>query len=195
MQFIIDIEDKGFKRNTGEGKLFRAKGFRSLVFDENGLKKLKPYDGSSCRSCGNVYSAYREGLEEGKKQMWEAAKKIVLPKGEGGISEGSEFDGLFGNIGVRGVFSTLSAAEAIDKVASWEKERVKPGDEIKAPAGNAVVTRVKDGRGYFLYQDGSVCSMKASDMERTGRNFPGLAELLDWLRETEDIPFGQEGNE
>lgn len=40
MKYIIEIEDKPLTRD-GEA-VYRAKGFRSLVFDENGLKKLTP---------------------------------------------------------------------------------------------------------------------------------------------------------
>lgn len=40
MKYIIEIEDEPLTRD-GEA-VYRAKGFRSLVFDENGLKKLTP---------------------------------------------------------------------------------------------------------------------------------------------------------
>ena len=40
-KFIIEI-DKVFEQD-GE-KLYRAKGFKSLVFDDNGLKKLVPLE-------------------------------------------------------------------------------------------------------------------------------------------------------
>lgn len=41
MKYIIDIEDEPMKGTDGS-KVYRAKGFQSLVFDENGLKKLTP---------------------------------------------------------------------------------------------------------------------------------------------------------
>lgn len=41
MKYIIEIEDEPLTRD-GEA-VYRAKGFRSLVFDENGLKKLTPF--------------------------------------------------------------------------------------------------------------------------------------------------------
>lgn len=45
MKYIIEIEDKPFVRKSaiyGEEALYRANGFKSLVFDETGLKKLTP---------------------------------------------------------------------------------------------------------------------------------------------------------
>ena len=41
MKYIIEIEDEPMVR--GEDEVWKAKGFRSLVFDQNGLDKLKPY--------------------------------------------------------------------------------------------------------------------------------------------------------
>ena len=46
-KYIIEIEDEPFNRQlclNGEEALYRAKGFKSLVFDKNGLEKLKPFD-------------------------------------------------------------------------------------------------------------------------------------------------------
>ena len=45
MKYIIEIEDEPFVRKSalyGEEALYRANGFKSLVFDETGLKKLTP---------------------------------------------------------------------------------------------------------------------------------------------------------
>ena len=49
MKYIIEIEDEPFGRNDdpviphGMDELWRAKGFKSLVFDKAGLSKLTPY--------------------------------------------------------------------------------------------------------------------------------------------------------
>ena len=48
-KFVIEFEEKPFykmqRRGTSETeKLWRVKGFNSLVFDENGIKKLTPLE-------------------------------------------------------------------------------------------------------------------------------------------------------
>ena len=71
MKYIIEIEDEPFGRNDdpliphGMDELYRAKGFRSLVFDENGLNKLTPYvepapkmTGWICPTCGRGLSPF-----------------------------------------------------------------------------------------------------------------------------------------
>lgn len=45
MKYVIEIEDEPFVRKSalhGEEAVYRAKGFKSLVFDKNGLDKLIP---------------------------------------------------------------------------------------------------------------------------------------------------------
>lgn len=43
-KFIITIGDKAENEQSGE-TLYRIKGFKSLVFDENGIEKLEKYEG------------------------------------------------------------------------------------------------------------------------------------------------------
>lgn len=43
-KYIIELEDQPFQKMEGTvKKLWRVKGFNSLVFDEVGLSKLQPY--------------------------------------------------------------------------------------------------------------------------------------------------------
>lgn len=42
-KYIIELEEKMFSNGTLDA-LYRVKGFRSLVFDAEGLKKLTPYE-------------------------------------------------------------------------------------------------------------------------------------------------------
>ena len=51
MKYIIEIEDQPFVQHcflNGESALYRAKGFKSLVFDEYGIDKLKEFDEDAC---------------------------------------------------------------------------------------------------------------------------------------------------
>jgi hypothetical protein len=46
-KYIIELEEEPFVRKSalhGEEGLFRAKGFKSLVFDQNGIDKLTPLE-------------------------------------------------------------------------------------------------------------------------------------------------------
>lgn len=63
MKYVIDIEDVAIERPDGR-KVYAAKGFNSLVFDEVGLGKLEPYRegaGSGTDNCNPFYA---------KRMMW-----------------------------------------------------------------------------------------------------------------------------
>lgn len=48
-KFIITIGDKAENEQSGE-TLYRIKGFKSLVFDENGIEKLEKYEGHNVKA-------------------------------------------------------------------------------------------------------------------------------------------------
>lgn len=48
-KFIITIGDKAENEQSGE-TLYRIKGFKSLVFDENGIGKLEKYNGNNVKA-------------------------------------------------------------------------------------------------------------------------------------------------
>ena len=67
-KYIIEVEDKPFELLSEDGftseKLFRVKGFNSLVFDWNGLNKLTPYTEPDLEQVRK--EAYAEGFKDGQ---------------------------------------------------------------------------------------------------------------------------------
>ncbi len=80
-KYIIELEDTPFTKQDGS-RLYRVKGFNSLVFDDVGLSKLTPYDKRAI-----VHEAYERGkvigYEEGFK---EARLRTSLSAAQGKIS-------------------------------------------------------------------------------------------------------------
>ena len=68
-KYVIELEDDPFVCFGNQDRLWRAKGFNSLVFDENGLKKLKPYKGVSS-------TKYAEDMEWMQEVTWNLARDI-----------------------------------------------------------------------------------------------------------------------
>lgn len=92
MKYIIELEDTPFNG------LYKAKGFNSLVFDKNGLKKLKPAQEEFAQ---HHNAGYALGLKERRQSLtesslesynkalndaWDLAKKVVLCESDGGMS-------------------------------------------------------------------------------------------------------------
>lgn len=66
-KYVIELEDKAFSQSeaplTEDEMLYRVKGFRSLVFDQNGLDKLKPLKDEIKETYDRGYA---QGLIQGK---------------------------------------------------------------------------------------------------------------------------------
>ena len=64
-KFVIEI-DKVFTESNNGNKLYRIKGFNSLVFDENGIIRLEKFEPKIriIPVCGNVWKDVKTGEEE-----------------------------------------------------------------------------------------------------------------------------------
>lgn len=83
-KYIIEVEDKPFELLSEDGftseKLFRVKGFNSLVFDWNGLNMLTPYTEPNLERVKK--EAYDKGYHDGYFVGDESWKDIVHEKEE-----------------------------------------------------------------------------------------------------------------
>lgn len=75
-KYVIELEDKAFSQSAlpldDDEMLYRVKGFRSLVFDQNGLDKLTPlkdeikeYQTDGYARAGMLKEAYDRGYAQG----------------------------------------------------------------------------------------------------------------------------------
>jgi hypothetical protein len=89
-RYIIEIEEEPFCRKSplyGEEAHFRAKGFKSLVFDQAGMEKLTPLEeclsGEALRR--DLRKQYEKGYQDGCKETEsklhdQLGKEIILCK-------------------------------------------------------------------------------------------------------------------
>lgn len=87
-KYIIELEDEPFGKNDdpriphGLEELWRVKGFKSLVFDKNGLNKLQPADEAleSAYAHGetSAEAKYHEMIEKEKKEIYHAGAFNML---------------------------------------------------------------------------------------------------------------------
>lgn len=178
-KYIIEIEDDSFIRYEcfpGEEKLYIAKGFKSLVFDQNGLDKLTPYDESAAEL-------------RGAEKAWKMAQRIAQLPMWGGMS-GAELLECFGRESSAYIID-MPYAEVAKKYELWQKKKtvddeIKVGDEVRIktdPSKICIVTNVTkvDDRIHFscMEPDGLVdWFSSATYFEKTGRHFPEVAKLL-----------------
>ena len=163
-KYIIEIEGEPFVKLSalfGKEGLYRAKGFKSLVFDQVGLGKLTPldkeleeaylqgkHDAEQDLARAAHKEAYQNGYDEAKRiyqnpnaesdyqrgldDAWEAARKICNEPEDGGLPAGAVVE-LFGR---NGPILGCSAQNAINKIKAYEEQQksdeIKVGDEVRS---------------------------------------------------------------
>lgn len=201
-KYIIEVEDKPFELLSEDGftseKLFRVKGFNSLVFDWNGLNMLTPYTEPDLERVKKeaydkgyhdgyfvgdeswkdiVHEKEEEFYQKGLSDAWEAARKILFNPDDGGMSA-IDVNEVFGESSWT-VMKDFSASEVVAKIKEFEdsKQKIKVGDEVEDGVANLVVLEInEDGTVEGFTNYGSV--VHAIPRKKTGRYFPEVVALL-----------------
>jgi len=189
-KYIIEVEDKPFELLSEDGftseKLFRVKGFNSLVFDWNGLNKLTPYTEP------DLERVRLEAEQLGMVLAWEAARKIIhMPEGDL-LNIFPEC--YFAVCTALQVLLKYDASECIEKIQAYEQEEIKVGDEVIrhyksefAEGDDAPSIFLSEEDGYFrcLAFNGRsimIAEYPKNQYRKTGRHFPEIAAVLEKMR-------------
>ena len=140
-KFVIEI-DEVFRNDEDdiihEEELYRIKGFRSLVFDDNGLDKLQKYNGSTI-SEDTLEMELMKALNDGRNEVWELTKKLWYS----GTHKCKEIFGYEFSIDI---IEHLTPQEAIAKLEAYEKEQaeIKVGDVVQHKDGDLYLVITKE---------------------------------------------------
>ena len=173
-KYLIELEQTYKAKNyKGEGpvKLYRAKGFNTLVFDEFGVEKLEEY----------IDDSFNEGYQAGIDKVERLIKKIFT------MNHTNRVD-YFGTTHIVDIFLNNDIQSILDTMEIYEKNNIKIGDEVETDIGDVgVVVKIKDSNSNeFL-----VMSRSGEQYEytkditwiKTGRYFPEVVELFRKLNE------------
>lgn len=190
-KFLIKIDQVVKCDNSDPVELFKIKGFNSLVFDEYGLDKL-PQVPIQTHTCRDTESDKEKAYEAGLKDAWEAARKIGCTPPYDGLTR-AELKGIFGTYISSHILKAFEAAEAVQKIKSFEAEKVKihVGDvlEHKKWGIRVVVTKVNElsfqsiNTSTFEFVKG----LTGQNWEKTGQHFD-LNEIFQ-VENEEEFPF------
>ena len=186
-KYIIEIEDEPLVRKSalhGEDAVYRVVGFKSLVFDQNGLDKLVDFD--MCRP-----RWFSEAYEQGMKDAWAAARRIVLEPGFGGLIVFEVVD-IFGTNSAYDVLRNFEPQEAIERLKAYDAKHqddkakaIEVGDEVicDCPSNNrTIVVRANGDNITIMRKDGACYSRTISGVEKTGRHFDEIEAVLKKLQ-------------
>ena len=167
MKYIIEIENEPFGRNDdpffphGMDELYRAKGFKSLVFDQDGLDKLTPYTEPD-----------RQDIED---EVWATAIKIDIASEDWNWNEMTYRE-------AKAEYERWKADREQIHIGDEVEYDYSCNDSVKF-----VVIGTNNGMAYgFKYpcetdDVGEYCELE--DIRRTGRSFPEIVAVLKKMRE------------
>lgn len=166
--------------------LYRIKGFKSLVFDNHGLNKLKPYNenGEKADLIVAMAKGYKEGLEafhlydyqHGLDTAWNSVK-ILLD-----MDDRQEYNHAFAGLTAKEIVRQYPVDEVVARLKSrLSAIYLSVGDEVKIGSNKVVVTRVPEDdpcRFSYIDSDGRTYANNAyAEFEKTGHNYP-IADIL-----------------
>lgn len=183
-RYIIEIEEEPLVRKSdlhGEDAVYRASGFKSLVFDQSGLNTLIP--ANKVLTCGDAdrleSEGYKRGYQNGLKKAWEAAQWICECQDVSWLYQ------AFGAEETDHIIPEITVEECIEAMEDYEDSSVVVGNEVEINDGiKAVVLDEtnEDGVFYVLTENGCVEKVNRTEMSPTGRQTININELLDKLR-------------
>lgn len=154
-KFAIEIKELV---NGSNGEMFYKSDCCSIIFGEEQLDKLQKYEQPTI-SEDTLEMVRMKALNEGRNEVWELAKKIVLNQQYGGLSIG-ELKKIFGFGSPTEILMRYTLQETLEKLEAYEKEQneIKVGDVLKARLNGmkCVVSSDKGCNGFVLtFSDGS----------------------------------------
>lgn len=176
-KFIIEIAEvctTDRRKSTEEGHtLYRVKGFNSLVFDDNGLDKLKKCEQPTI-SEDTLEMERMKALNDGRNEVWELVRRLYN-------TSLNEIKHIFGANDfkwdereiIEVIIKQNTPQEALAKLEAYEKEQneIKVGDIVynDNTMEEGVVTHIDNGEVFMLYDDGS-CGNTYGNLTKTGKH-------------------------
>ena len=179
-KYIIEIEDEPFVRKSalyGEEAVYRAKGFKSLVFDKVGLEKLTPMSDDIAVDYLNCSGWFREHenkiSDEDFDDIWENSQDCTWDF----IRELSKCDinelrKIYGE-GINDIGDIVCAYTFHDAEEKYYAEHKMVGDEVMWDGANWIITHIDedDNCADAIRQEGETRLLPLNLVEKTGRRF------------------------
>lgn len=195
-KYVIEIEQE-YSANMRKGssdmvepvKLYKAKGFNSLVFDEQGLSKLKrvPELEQIEKERREWEEAKQQAYENGLQDAWSLAWRISDTK-----DNDFSLNDLINIFGIGDATFTqirrMTPIEVLEKVKKYEENKmqnntVDVGDEVRLPdntIGIVVYSDVAERINVFTAY-GGVRTSTATQVIKTGKHYDDITNILNSL--------------
>ena len=115
---------------------------------------------------------YKDGVKDGQNEAWEVAKKLFSTMAESDIEKAFPIEW---NSGGFKALMNLQPQEAIERLKSYEDDKIKRGDivNVKGSCNDdllGVVTKVGEDNCYIMWGDGSGGTWCKNSVVKTGKH-------------------------
>ena len=115
---------------------------------------------------------YKDGVKDGRNEAWDAAKKLFSTMAESDIEKAFPIEW---NSGGFNALMNLQPQEAIERLKSYEDDKIKRGDivNVKGSCNDdllGVVTKVWEDNCYIMWGDGSSGAWCKKSVVKTGKH-------------------------
>ena len=115
---------------------------------------------------------YQDGVKDGRNEAWEAAKKLFSTMAESDIEKAFPIEW---NSGGFKALMNLQPQEAIERLKSYEDDKIKRGDIVNVEGSCnddllGVVTKVLEDNCYIMWGDGSGGTWCKDSVVKTGKH-------------------------
>lgn len=157
---IMEQVDEAYQQGLEDGK---------KAFDLLGAERDSEYQRGL--SEGNDIG-YKDGVKDGRNEAWECAKKLFSTMAESDIEKAFPIEW---NSGGFKALMNLQPHEAIEKLKSYEDDKIKRGDivNVKGSCDDdllGVVTKVWEDNCYIMWGDGSGGTWCKDSVVKTGKH-------------------------
>lgn len=146
-------------------------------------------------SGGTLDEKIKEAYENGANDAWECTRKIACTPEKGGYTW-SVLEQIFNTRSLSNIINTYTASEAISKIKEYEEEQkkaaeIKIGDEVHTIYDDTPMVVVSifnedvtdEKRVVSVSISGIISTLYVDELEKTGRHFPEIAEVLKQMQE------------
>ena len=136
-----------------------------------------------------IDEAYQRGVEDGRNETWEAARRISVLELNGGLT-GNEMMKIYGTMDLHKIYDDNTASEAIEKLKAYEEKQkaddeIKVGDEVEVTKNGMkfFVTKIYEAEGTVggINKDGEVRFWSRSLVKRTGSHL-NIGKILEEMK-------------
>ncbi len=115
---------------------------------------------------------YKDGVKDGRNEAWDAAKKLFSTMAESDIEKAFPIEW---NSGGFNALMNLQPQEAIERLKSYEDDKIKRGDivNVKGSCNDdllGVVTKVREDDCHIMWGDGSCGTWSKDSVVKTGKH-------------------------